>query len=160
MEIQHPASNIQTKDRGYTMKKLLYIALNELLLLLKDKMAAVWMIILPLAMTTIMGLVFGGLGGGGEAVVIDLPVVDQDGGEMAAVVFADKVAGTNHILPTLRGARYTGGLWVGHFMKVITHQWVDERGMKVLAPYSMRQAEFETMDAHRRSAMIRLTNKL
>ncbi len=81
-------------------------------------------------------------------------------GEAAAVVFADKVAGTNHILPTLRGARYTGGLWVGHFMKVITHQWVDERGTKVLAPYAMRQAEFETMDAHRRSAMIRMTNKL
>ena len=81
-------------------------------------------------------------------------------GEAAAEVFADKVAGTNHILPTLRGARYTGGLWVGHFMKVITHQWVDERGTKVLAPYSVRQAEFETMDAHRRAALIRLTNKL
>ncbi len=81
-------------------------------------------------------------------------------GETAAEVFADKVAGTNHILPTLRGARYTGGLWVGHFLKVITHQWVEERGMKVLAPYSVRQAEFETMDAHRRAALIRLTNKL
>ncbi len=81
-------------------------------------------------------------------------------GEAAAEVFADKVAGTNHILPTLRGARHTGGLWVGHFMKVITHQWVDERGVKVLAPYSVRQAEFETMDAHRRAALIRLTNKL
>ena len=68
------------------MKKLLYVASNELLLLLKDRMAAVWMIILPLAMTTIMGLVFGGLGGGSEAVVIDLPVVDHDGGEMAALV--------------------------------------------------------------------------
>jgi ABC-2 type transport system permease protein len=68
------------------MKKLLYIALNELLLLLKDRMAVVWMVILPLAMTAIMGLVFGGLGGGSEAVVIDLPVVDHDGGEMAAVV--------------------------------------------------------------------------
>ncbi len=68
------------------MKKLLYIAWNELLLLRKDKMAVVWMIILPLGMTTIMGLVFGGFGGGSEAVVIDLPVVDHDGGEMAAVV--------------------------------------------------------------------------
>jgi len=75
-------------------------------------------------------------------------------------VFADKVAGTNHILPTLRGARYTGGLWVGHFLKVITHQWVDARGVKVLAPYSVRQGEFETMDAHRRAALIRLTGKL
>jgi ABC-2 type transport system permease protein len=68
------------------MKKLLYITWNELLLLRKDRMAAVWMIILPLAMTAIMGLVFGGFGGGSEAVVIDLPVVDQDGGEMAAMV--------------------------------------------------------------------------
>ncbi len=68
------------------MKKLLYIALNELLLLLKDKMAVVWMIILPLALTTIMGLAFGGIGGGSEPVVIDLPVVDQDRGEMAAAV--------------------------------------------------------------------------
>lgn len=81
-------------------------------------------------------------------------------GEAAAEVFADKVAGTNHILPTLRGARHTGGLWVGHFLKVITHQWVDERGMNKLAPYSVRQAEFETMDAHRRAALIRLTKKL
>jgi histidinol dehydrogenase/sulfopropanediol 3-dehydrogenase len=81
-------------------------------------------------------------------------------GEAAAEVFADKVAGTNHILPTGQGARYTGGLWVGHFLKVITHQWVDERGVEVLAPYSVRQGEFETMDAHRRAALIRLTNKL
>jgi ABC-2 type transport system permease protein len=68
------------------MKKLLYVALNELLLLFKDKMAAVWMIILPLAMTTIMGMVFGDLGGGTDTAVMDLPVVDHDGGEMAATV--------------------------------------------------------------------------
>ena len=80
-------------------------------------------------------------------------------GESAAEVFADKVSGTNHILPTERAARYTGGLWVGHFLKVITHQWVDERGVQLLAPYSARQAEFETMDAHRRAALIRLTGK-
>jgi len=68
------------------MKKLLYIALNELLLLLKDRMAVVWMVILPLAMTAIMGLIFGDLGGGSGAVAIDLPVVDQDGSEAAAMV--------------------------------------------------------------------------
>lgn len=89
-----------------------------------------------------------------------LPLLDSYGslflGENAAEVFADKVAGTNHILPTLGGARYTGGLWVGHFLKVITHQWVDERGVAVLAPLSARQAEFEGMDAHRRAALIRL----
>ena len=68
------------------MKKLFHITLNELLLLRKDKMAAIWMIILPLAMTIIMGMVFSGFGGGSEAVVIDLPVVDHDGGEMATMV--------------------------------------------------------------------------
>lgn len=68
------------------MKKLLYIALNELLLLRKDRMAAIWMVVLPLGMTLIGGLVFGAFGGASEAVVIDLPLVDQDGGEMAAVV--------------------------------------------------------------------------
>ncbi|MEW6666751.1 MAG: histidinol dehydrogenase [Thermodesulfobacteriota bacterium] len=81
-------------------------------------------------------------------------------GQLSAEVFADKVAGTNHILPTLGGSKYTGGLWVGHFMKVITHQRVDERGYESLARYSVRQAEFEGMDAHRRAALIRLTNKL
>jgi len=74
------------REQEREMKKLLYITMNELLLLLKDKMAVVWMVILPLAMTAIMGLVFGGFGGGSEAVVIDLPVVDHDGGEMATVV--------------------------------------------------------------------------
>ena len=68
------------------MKKLLYIALNELLLLRKDRMAAVWMIILPIVLTLIAGVVFGAFGGESAAVVIDLPVVNQDRGEMAAVV--------------------------------------------------------------------------
>jgi histidinol dehydrogenase/sulfopropanediol 3-dehydrogenase len=81
-------------------------------------------------------------------------------GAAAAEVFADKVSGTNHILPTNGAARYTGGLWVGHFLKVITHQWVDERGVQLLAPYSARQAAFETMDAHRRAALIRLTDSV
>lgn len=93
-----------------------------------------------------------------------LPLLNSYGslflGEAAAEVFADKIAGTNHILPTGRGARHSGGLWVGNFLKVITHQWVDERGMSTLAPYAVRQAEFEGMDAHRRAALIRMTGKL
>jgi ABC-2 type transport system permease protein len=74
------------REQEREMKKLLHIAWNELLLLLKDRMAVIWMVVLPLGMTLIGGLVFGGLGGGSEAVMIDLPVVDQDGGEMAALV--------------------------------------------------------------------------
>ena len=93
-----------------------------------------------------------------------LPLLNSYGslflGEAAAEVFADKIAGTNHILPTGRGARHSGGLWVGNFLKVITHQWVDERGLSTLAPYAVRQSEFEGMDAHRRAALIRITGKL
>jgi len=82
-------------------------------------------------------------------------------GEAAAEVFADKIAGTNHILPTLRNARRGGGLWVGTFLKTITHQWVANDGAKEnLARYAVRQSEFEGMDAHRRAALIRLTGKL
>jgi ABC-2 type transport system permease protein len=78
------------------MRKLLYVASNELSLLLKDRMAAVWMIVLPLGLTTIMGLAFGGLGGASEPVAIDLPVVDQDGGEVAAAVL-DILAQTENL---------------------------------------------------------------
>lgn len=81
-------------------------------------------------------------------------------GEQTAEVFADKIAGTNHVLPTLAGARYTGGLWIGNYVKVITHQWVDQQGVRTLAPYAVRQGEHEGMDAHRRAALIRLTGKL
>jgi ABC-2 type transport system permease protein len=78
------------------MKKLVHIALNELLLLRKDRMAAVWMIVLPMALTLIAGLVFGASSGGSEAVVIDLPVVDQDEGDMGAVVL-DLLAQTGNL---------------------------------------------------------------
>jgi len=68
------------------MKKLLYIALNELSLLCKDRMTVFWIVVLPLGMTLIAGLVFGAFGGESEAAAIDLPVVNEDGGEMATVV--------------------------------------------------------------------------
>jgi len=78
------------------MKKMLHVGLNELLLLCKDRMAIVWMVIVPLVLTFIATLVFGGLGGGEEAVVIDLPVVDHDGGEMAVAVL-DILSGTGSL---------------------------------------------------------------
>ncbi len=43
-------------------------------------------------------------------------------GPMASVVYSDKCCGTNHTLPTMGAARYTGGLWVGSYVKVCTHQ--------------------------------------
>ncbi|MEW5814997.1 MAG: histidinol dehydrogenase, partial [Spirochaetota bacterium] len=77
-------------------------------------------------------------------------------GQNTAEVYADKIAGTNHILPTGGAARYTGGLWVGMFMKVITHQEVDVKASMMLAKYAETQATYEKMDAHRYAAAIRL----
>jgi len=77
-------------------------------------------------------------------------------GENTAEVYADKVAGPNHILPTGRTARYTGGLWVGMFLKVTTHMKTDLRASLKLAKYAETQATYEKMDAHRYAATIRL----
>jgi sulfopropanediol 3-dehydrogenase len=43
-------------------------------------------------------------------------------GEETTVAYGDKAIGTNHILPTSRSARYTGGVWVGKFLKTVTYQ--------------------------------------
>ena len=55
-------------------------------------------------------------------------------GELARVVYSDKCVGTNHTLPTMAAGRYTGGLWVGSYVKIATHQWLDERGREGVAP--------------------------
>jgi sulfopropanediol 3-dehydrogenase len=77
-------------------------------------------------------------------------------GQNTAEVYADKIAGPNHILPTGAAARYTGGLWVGMFMKVITHMEVDVAAGLELARYAETQSICEGMDAHRYAATIRL----
>jgi sulfopropanediol 3-dehydrogenase len=77
-------------------------------------------------------------------------------GKEAAEVFADKVAGTNHTLPTARAARYTGGVWVGTFLKWITHQWVSKDAMRMLGEIVVNQSTIEGMAAHAESAAIRL----
>lgn len=77
-------------------------------------------------------------------------------GVEAAEVFADKVAGTNHALPTGGAARYTGGVWVGTFLKWITHQWVSPEAMKLLAEITVHQSTVEGMIGHGESAAIRL----
>ena len=74
----------------------------------------------------------------------------------ASVVYSDKCCGTNHTLPTMRAGRYTGGLWVGSFVKVATHQWMDQVGVEAVAPPAMRQSATEGMEGHRRAAAIRL----
>ena len=77
-------------------------------------------------------------------------------GELASVVYSDKCVGTNHTLPTMGAGRYTGGLWVGAYVKVATHQWLDERGVRAVAPPAARQSASETLEGHRRAAQLRL----
>ena len=77
-------------------------------------------------------------------------------GQLASVVYSDKCVGTNHTLPTMGAGRYTGGLWVGAYVKIATHQWLDERGVKAVAPPAARQSASETLDGHRRAAQLRL----
>jgi histidinol dehydrogenase/sulfopropanediol 3-dehydrogenase len=77
-------------------------------------------------------------------------------GQNASVVFSDKCCGTNHTLPTMAAARYTGGLWVGAYVKICTHQWIDDEGIAAIAEPAVRQSRTEGMQAHRRAAEIRL----
>lgn len=77
-------------------------------------------------------------------------------GELASVVYSDKCCGTNHTLPTMAAGRYTGGLWVGTYVKVVTHQWMEPEGVKQVAPPAVRQSTSEGLDGHRRAAQLRL----
>lgn len=80
-------------------------------------------------------------------------------GPLASVVYSDKCCGTNHTLPTMGAGRYTGGLWVGSYVKVCTHQWLDERGVVAVAPPACRQSESEGLEGHRRAAAFRLSRE-
>lgn len=77
-------------------------------------------------------------------------------GELASVVYSDKCSGTNHTLPTMAAGRYTGGLWVGTYVKIATHQWLEPEGVRQVAPPAARQAATEGMEGHRRAAQMRL----
>lgn len=81
-------------------------------------------------------------------------------GPRASVVYSDKCCGTNHTLPTMRAARYTGGLWVGSYVKICTHQWIDQTGVAAVAGPAIRQSATEGMEGHRRAAAIRLERQL
>lgn len=74
----------------------------------------------------------------------------------SSVVFSDKCCGTNHTLPTGQAARYTGGLWVGAYLKTVTHQRITGEGVAAVAPSAIRQSRTERMEGHARAAAIRL----
>ncbi len=77
-------------------------------------------------------------------------------GEETTVAYGDKSIGTNHILPTGRASRYTGGLWVGKFLKTCTYQRMTPQASLRLAGITERQCELEGMLAHALTARIRL----
>ncbi len=76
-------------------------------------------------------------------------------GQNASVVYSDKCVGTNHTLPTMHAGRYTGGLWVGSYVKIATHQWLDDSAIALVAPPATRQSASEGLEGHRRAAAIR-----
>ena len=72
------------------------------------------------------------------------------------VAYGDKVIGTNHTLPTRRAARYTGGLWVGKFMKTVTYQECTPEASVRIGEYCSRLCAIERFWAHKEQADIRL----
>jgi sulfopropanediol 3-dehydrogenase len=77
-------------------------------------------------------------------------------GQEATVVYGDKAVGTNHVLPTGRAARYTGGLWVGKFLKTVTYQQLTEEGTRRIAPAAAAISDAESFAGHALTARMRL----
>ena len=77
-------------------------------------------------------------------------------GEESTVAYGDKVVGTNHTLPTGRASRYTGGLWVGKFLKTVTCQKLTEEASRRIAPVIGRMCAAECMLAHEITANVRV----
>jgi sulfopropanediol 3-dehydrogenase len=78
-------------------------------------------------------------------------------GPRTNVAYGDKVIGTNHTLPTLRAARYTGGLWVGKFLKTCTYQRVEtDEASAMVGEYCSRLCMLEGFAGHAEQANIRV----
>lgn len=77
-------------------------------------------------------------------------------GEGCTVSYGDKTSGTNHILPTKKAARYSGGLSVGKFIKIVTYQKLTDEANRKIAAVASRISRIEGMEGHARAADIRL----
>ncbi|MDP9379614.1 MAG: histidinol dehydrogenase [Chloroflexota bacterium] len=77
-------------------------------------------------------------------------------GEETNVAYGDKVIGTNHTLPTRGAARYTGGLWVGKFLKTVTYQECTPEASRLIGEYCSRLCELEGFWGHRAQADLRV----
>jgi sulfopropanediol 3-dehydrogenase len=78
-------------------------------------------------------------------------------GEETTVAFGDKTSGPNHILPTKRAARYSGGLGVSKFLKVLTWQRMTREATRQIGEVTARVSRLEGMEAHARTADDRLS---
>jgi sulfopropanediol 3-dehydrogenase len=77
-------------------------------------------------------------------------------GEGTCVSYGDKVIGTNHVLPTRGAARYTGGLWVGKYLRTVTYQEVTDRAVSAaLGELCGRASRVELFEGHARSGDVR-----
>lgn len=77
-------------------------------------------------------------------------------GEKTCVSYGDKVIGTNHVLPTRKAATYTGGLWVGKFLRTVTYQQVTSaKASGGLGRLCGRAARAENFEGHARSGDLR-----
>ncbi len=79
-------------------------------------------------------------------------------GENTAEVFGDYASGTNHTLPTMGAARYTGGVWVGTFLKTCTNQRMSPEGTAKIAPLVSELARGEGLMGHAKAADIRISD--
>ncbi|MEM6898841.1 MAG: histidinol dehydrogenase [Pseudomonadota bacterium] len=77
-------------------------------------------------------------------------------GQETNVSYGDKVIGTNHTLPTMKAARYTGGLWVGKFIKTCTFQRVTREASVMVGEYCSRLCALEGFAGHKEQADIRV----
>jgi sulfopropanediol 3-dehydrogenase len=77
-------------------------------------------------------------------------------GEETNVAYGDKVIGTNHTLPTRGAARYTGGLWVGKFLKTVTYQQCTPEASVVIGEYCSRLCAIERFAGHKEQADLRV----
>ena len=77
-------------------------------------------------------------------------------GEATTVAYGDKTIGTNHILPTGGAARYTGGLWVGKFLKTCTYQEITREASVAVGEYCSRLCAIERFWGHKEQADLRL----
>ena len=77
-------------------------------------------------------------------------------GEETTVAYGDKCSGTNHILPTKGAGRYTGGLFVGKFIKTLSFQRMSKESTKTVGAACARISRYEGMEAHARTGDARL----